>query len=61
MFLRVLGDKPNFFSLLSIQIVSEELEAFHPLHCGPINVDRGVLPLLFPEVHNHLLCFVDVE
>jgi hypothetical protein len=24
-------------------------------------VDRGVFPLLFPEVHNHLLSFVDVE
>ena len=21
----------------------------------------GLLPLLFPEVHDHLLCFVDVE
>ena len=27
----------------------------------PIDVDRGVFPLLFPEVHNHLLSFVDVE
>ena len=24
-------------------------------------MDKGVLPLLFPEVHDHLLCFVDVE
>jgi hypothetical protein len=24
-------------------------------------VDRGVLPLLVPEVHDHLLSFVDVE
>jgi hypothetical protein len=34
----------------SFQIVSdvyaEELEAFQLLHCGPINVDGGVLPLL---------------
>nr|AAM55226.1 CA protein [Schistosoma japonicum] len=34
---------------------------FYPLHYCPVDVDRGVLPLLFPEVHNHLLCFVDVE
>jgi hypothetical protein len=26
----------------------------------PVDVDRGVLPLLFPEVHDQLLCFVDV-
>ena len=31
------------------------------IHYYPVDVDRGVLPLLFPEVHNHLLCFVDVE
>ena len=24
-------------------------------------LDRGWLPLPFPEVHDHLLCFVDVE
>ena len=39
---------------------AEELEAFHLLHCGPVDVDRGVLPLLFPKLHDHLLCFVDV-
>ena len=39
------------------QFVSE----VYLLHCGPVDVDRGVLPLLFPEVHDHLLCFVDVE
>ena len=40
---------------------AEELEAFHLLHCGPIDVDGGVLPLLSPEVHNQLLRFVDVK
>ena len=42
-------------------VYAEELEAFHLLHCGPVDVDRGVLPLLFLEVHDQLLCFVDVE
>jgi hypothetical protein len=42
-------------------VYAEELEALHLLQCGPIDVDRGVLPLLFPEVHNHLFSFVDVE
>jgi hypothetical protein len=42
-------------------VYTEELEAFHLLHCGPVDVDRGVLPLLFLEVHDQLLCFVDVE
>ena len=28
---------------------------------SPVDVDRGVLPLLFPKVHDHLLCLVDVE
>ena len=32
---KVLGVKPNLFSLL------DELEAFHLLLCGPIDVDRG--------------------
>jgi hypothetical protein len=45
------------------QIVSDvyarELEDFHHLHCGP--VDRGVPPLLFPEFHEQLLRFVDIE
>ena len=31
-------------------VYAEELEAFHLLHCGPVNVDRGVL-----------VCFVDIE
>ena len=47
------------------QIVSDvytnELEAFHLHHRGTVDVDRGVLPLLFPEVHNQLLYFADVE
>jgi hypothetical protein len=40
--------------LSPFQIVSdvygEELEAFHLLNCGPVDVVRGVLPLKFPEV-----------
>ena len=40
---------------------SEELEAFQLLNCGPEDVDRGVLPLLVPEVHNQLLSFVEGE
>ena len=47
----------------SFQIVSDmyakELEAFHLLHCGPFDVDKGVVPLLCPEVHDQLLCFAD--
>ena len=43
------------------QIVSdmyaEELEAFQILHC---DVDRGLLPLLFTEVRDLLLNFVDI-
>ena len=42
-------------------VYTEELEAFHLFDCSPVNVDRGVLPLLFPEVHDQLLCFVDIE
>jgi hypothetical protein len=42
----------------SFQVVSnihaKELVAFHPLHCAPVNVDGGVLSLLF-------LLFFDVE
>ena len=33
----------------------------HPLHYCPVDVDSGLLPLLFPELYYHLLCFVDVE
>ena len=36
-------------------VYAEELEAFHLLYCCPVDVDRGVLPLLFPEVHDQLL------
>ena len=81
-FVRVLGAKPNFFSLLRLKrrccaffttlsvdgpfqflrdVYAEELKTLHPLHYCPINVNRGLLPLLFAEVHNHLLYFVDVE
>ena len=42
-------------------VYADELKTFHLLHYCPFDVDRRVLPLLFPEVHNHLLCFVDVE
>ena len=34
---------------------------FHLLHYPPVDVNRGLFPLLFPEVHDHLLCFVDIE
>uniref|UniRef100_A0AAZ3S415 Uncharacterized protein n=1 Tax=Oncorhynchus tshawytscha TaxID=74940 RepID=A0AAZ3S415_ONCTS len=36
-------------------------EAFHLLHCSRVDVDTGVLHLLFPEVHDQLLRFVDIE
>ena len=42
-------------------VYAEELKTFRLLHYCLVNVDRGVLPLLFPEVHDHLLCFVDIE
>ena len=48
------------FQIVS-DVYTEEIEAFHFLHCGPVDVDRGVLPLLFPEVDNQLLCFIDIE
>ena len=47
------------FQIVS-DVYAEELEAFHLLYCGPFDVDRGVLPLRFSEVHDQLLCFVDV-
>jgi hypothetical protein len=31
------------------------------LTCGPVDVDRSLLSLLFPEVHDQLLNFVKVE
>ena len=42
-------------------VYTEELKTFHLLHHCPVDVDKGMLPLLFPDVHDHLLCFVDVE
>ena len=48
------------FQIVS-NVYAEELEAFHLFHCGPVNVDRRLHPLLYPEVHVQLLCFVDVE
>ena len=45
---------------LPFQFVSD-LSAFHLPHCGHVDVDRGVLLLLFPGGHDQLLCFVDVE
>ena len=42
-------------------VYAEELKTFYRLHYCPVDVGRGVLPLLFPEDHDHLLCFVDVE
>ena len=41
-------------------VYAKELKTYYPLHHSPVNVDRGVLPLLFPEVHDHLLSFVDI-
>ena len=43
-----------------IQFVSDVYADELNTYC-PVDVDRGVLPLLFPEVHSHLLCFVDIE
>ena len=37
-------------------VYAEDLKTYYTLHYCPADVDRGV-----PEVHNHLLCFVDVE
>ena len=39
----------------------QRILTFHLLHYCPVDVDRGLLPLLFREVHEHLLCFVDIE
>ena len=33
----------------------QQNKTFHLLHGCPVDVDRGVLHLLFPEVQNHLL------
>ena len=40
---------------------TNELEAFDLLHCSPVNVNRDVVPLLIPVIHNQLLRFADVE
>ena len=40
---------------------ADQLEAFDPLLCGPIDVDGGVLSLRSPVVHDQLLRFVDFE
>ena len=42
-------------------VYAEEHNTFYLLHYCPIDGDGGMLPLLFPEVHDRLLCFVDVE
>ena len=47
------------FQIVS-DVYTEELEAFHLLHCVPVDVDGGVLTLLSPEVHDQLLHFVDI-
>jgi hypothetical protein len=79
---KVLGAKPNFFSLLRLKrgccafftIPSVWVDYvclsvmctlrnfnFPPSPLGSRLWIRGVLPLLFPEVHDQLLCFVDIE
>jgi hypothetical protein len=44
-----------------LDVHAEELEAFDPLQCCPVDVDGGVLSLLPPLVHDQLLCFVDIK
>jgi hypothetical protein len=36
-------------------VYAEERKTYYPLHYCPIDVDRGLLPLLFPEVLDQLL------
>ena len=57
-----------FFTTVSVEpfqvlgdVHAKELEAFDPLHCGPVDVDGDVLSLLSPLIHNQLLCFIDNE
>ena len=38
-----------------------ELEALNLLHCSPVDENGGVPHLLFPVVHNHLLCLGHLE
>ena len=45
---------------LSVMCTPRNLK-LHLLHYCPIDVDRGLLPMLFPEVHNHLLCLVTLS
>ena len=60
--MKVLGDKPNFFSLLRLKrrccaffnTLSVWMEHFN---CGPIDVDGDMLSLLSPEVQ--FLNFLD--
>jgi hypothetical protein len=40
---------------------TEELEARDPLHCGPIDVDRGVRLPPFSVVQDQLFDLTDVE
>ena len=47
------------FQIVS-DVYSKECKAFHLLHCGPVDVDGGVLTLLSPEIHDQLLSYVDV-
>ena len=42
-------------------VYAEDLEAFLLRNCGLIDVNRGMLPLPIHEVHDLLICFVDVE
>ena len=52
-----LGEPFQFIS----DVYVEELKTSQLLNCCPIDVDRGVLPLLFPEFHVISFVFVDVE
>ena len=40
---------------------TKELEALNLLHCSPVDENGGVLGLLSPVVHNHLLCLDHFE
>ena len=50
----------GLFQIVS-DVYAKELETFHLLHCDPVDVDGGMLPLLSPEVQDQLLHFVDIE
>lgn len=55
------------FSLNTVQLTcvyprnSQELCAFHRLHCTAVDDHWGVCWLFFPEIHSNLFSFVDVE